>query len=62
MAKSSRNAVVNAKAGFILNEWPEDGLSGSLDWFDVTSGFTAIAGETAGDWDPLLGKLVSSSS
>lgn len=54
-------AMVNAKAGFILNEWLGS-LAGSLDWLAVASGFTARAGETAGEWDRLTGKLESSSS
>lgn len=60
MAKSRRRAMVNAKAGFILNEWLDGSLAGSLDWLAVASGFTARAGE--GEWDRLTGKLESSSS
>lgn len=48
MAKSREIATVNAKAGFIFNEWLDGNLSGLLDWLDVFSGFTAIAGDIPG--------------
>lgn len=59
MAKSRKKATMNAEVGFVLKERL---VEGSLDWFDVASGFTAIAGEIAGECDRLIGKVESSSS
>lgn len=61
MAKSTKRAIINAEVGFILNERLGDS-SGSLDWFDVSSGFTAMAGEIAGEFDRLIAKVESSST
>lgn len=62
MAKRIRRAIVNTKAGCILNEWLAGSFSGPLDGLDVASGFTARAGEIAGEIGRLTGKFVSSSS
>lgn len=58
MVKSKKKAMVKAEVGFILNERLGES---SLGWFDVASGFTAMAGGIA-ECDRLTGKVESSSS
>lgn len=61
MAKSTKRAIINAEVGFILNERLGDS-TGLLDWLDLASGFTAMAGEIAGEFDRLIAKVESSST
>jgi len=58
MARSGKRVIINVSVGLILN----DRLGGSLDGFDVATGFTAIAGETAGDCDGLSGNILERTS
>lgn len=62
MAKRGKRTIINAKVGFILNEWFGESLPGLLDGFDVATGFTATAGEIAGEWDGLKGNVLESTS
>lgn len=59
MAISGKRTTTNVKVGLILN----DRLGGLIDGFDVATGFTAIAGETAGEGDGvLIGDVFESTS
>lgn len=59
MAKSGKRIIMNIKLGLILN----DGFGGGLlDGSDVATGFTAIAGEIAGECAGLMGGVLDSTS
>lgn len=59
MAISKKRNTIYAKVGFILNDWLGENLPvGS----DLDPGFTAIAGETAGEWDLFIGLVSDSTS
>jgi len=56
MGKSRNRTKRNEKVGLIMN----DRLGGIVDGLDVATGFTAIAGETAGACDGLSGGVSES--
>lgn len=59
MAISGKRTTTNVKVGLIMN----DRLGGLIDGFDLATGFTAIAGETAGECDGvLIGDVFESTS
>jgi len=62
MAKSESRRKINVKVGLMMN----DVLGGLIEGLDVATGFTAIAGgtagETAGEGDGLIGGVFESTS
>lgn len=62
MAISEKRSTIYAKLAFILNDWLGENLPLLLDGSDLATGFTAIAGETAGELDLLIGLVLDSTS